>query len=119
MHTATIHLTRPNKSSAQDDKIVISRIPKCPEMYRVTYITPEFASNRQFISSYSSVLQYVEDILLSLQYDTDPYDQVQTYTAIHPCVLYNVADMSDCCVRRTIVSQFRDAMRFGVTLESE
>jgi len=119
MHTATILLTRQNKTSAHDDRIVISQIADCSEMYRVTYTTPDFTRSRRFTASYSSVLRYVEDILASLQYDVDPFEMIQSYTSVHPCVIYHVADMSDCCVRRVIVSQIRDALRFGVTIESE
>lgn len=119
MHNATLLLTRPNKSSAHDDRVVISQTPECPDMFRVTYTSPEFKNTREFITSYSSALNYVEDILVSLQYDVEPFEHVQSYTAIHPAVLYHSVDMSDCCVRRIILNQFRDALRFNVSFESE
>ena len=119
MHTATLLLTRQDKTSDHDDRIVISQVADCSEMYHVTYSTPDFVRSRRFTASYSSVLRYVEDILISLQYDVDPFEMVQAYTAVHPCIIYHVADMSDCCIRRTIVSQIRDALRFNVTTGRE
>lgn len=119
MHTATLLLTRPNKTSVHDDRVVISQVPECSEMFRVTFTSPDFKKSREFITSYSSALNYVEDILTSLEYDVEPFELVQSYTAIHPAILYHAADMSDCCVRRIILNQFRDALRFNVSFESE
>lgn len=119
MHTATLLLTRQNETSARDDRMIISHIPGCPEMFRVTFMSPEFRKSRHFTASYSSTLRYVEDILVSLQHDLDPFEMVQAYTSIHPAVIYHVADMSDCCVRKIILNQFRDALRFDVSLGSE
>ena len=114
MIRATILITRKGKTSEFDDKINISQTSESSEVYSVSYTTPESRSTRAFSASYTSVLQYVEDILTSLKYDTEPFAYIQVYTAIHPSVMYHVVDIDDCDARRVILNQIRDSMRFNV-----
>ena len=114
MIRATVLLTRKDKGSAFDDKVVISQTSESSEVYSVSYYSPEYTAPRTFSASYNSVLQYVEDILTSLKYDTEPYEFIQVYTAIHPSVMYHVVDVDDCDARRVILNQIRDSMRFNV-----
>ena len=114
MIRATVLITRKDKGSAFDDKITVSQTSESSEVYSVSYYSPELRSTKTFSASYTSVLQYVEDILTSLKYDTEPFAYVQVYTAIHPSVMYDVVDVDDCDARRVILNQIRDSMRFNV-----
>ena len=117
MIRATLIITRKDKGAAFDDKVVISQSSESSEVYSVAYSTPELRSVRTFSATYNSVLQYVEDILTSLKYDTEPFEYLQLYTAIHPSVMYHLADVDDSDARRVILNQIRDSMRFGVRTE--
>lgn len=119
MRNVQILFTRRNLGSAHDDKVSVTAVEGCPEMFNVVYMSPEFKKERRFTASYSSTLQYVEDILLSLQHDTEPFELVQMITAIHPTVLFHVADMCDCEIRRILMNQVRDSLRFDVTTTDE
>ena len=114
MIRATIIITRKDKGAAFDDWIVIAQSSESSEVYSVSYTTPELRTAKTFSATYNSVLQYVEDILTSLKYDTEPFEYVQVYTAIHPSVMYHLADVDDCDARRVILNQIRDAMRFTI-----
>ena len=119
MHNARILFARKNKGCAHDDSIIISAVKGCPEMFNVSYMSPEFNKERRFTASYSSTLDYVADILSSLQYDTEPFELVQLITAIHPTVMYHVADMSDYEIRSILMNQVRDSLRFDIVIGSE
>lgn len=110
---------RNNQGADHDDNIKISSIDNCPEMFNIAYMSPEYRKERRFMACYSSALQYIEDILVSLEYDTEPFELVQLMTAVHPSVLIHVADLSDNSVRRLLMNQIRDAMRFNITAVEE
>ena len=119
MRNLRILFTRKNRGSTHDDTIDITVVKGCPEMFSVAYMSPEFVKERRFKASYSSTLQYVEDILASLQYDTEPFELVQIMTAIHPTVLFHVADLWNPDIRNVLMNQVRDSMRFDVTRSDE
>lgn len=119
MSNVRLVFTRRNKGSDEDDDVRITAVEGCPEMYTIVYMSPEYRNSRCFTASYSSTLQYIEDIFVSLEYDTDPFDMVQLMTAIHPSVMYHVVDMSEYDVRRILMNQIRDAMRFTITRTDE
>ena len=114
MIRATILITKKNMTSSHDDKITIRQSDESCDLYTVVYHTPDVRSDRQFTTTEARVQQYLEDVLDSLVCDTDPFEHVQVYTAIHPSVIYHVSDLESTVMRRRILNQIRDALRFDV-----
>jgi hypothetical protein len=107
--------TRKDKTSAHDDKITVSRREDSSDIFDVVYHSPELKKDRMFLSSFSSVLTYVEDTLTSMRHDIDPFENIQVLTTIHPSVMYHVSDMDNDEVRHLILNTVRDSMRYSVT----
>ena len=63
MSRATLLFTRKDKGSMHDDKIVITPYSGSREFFEIKYHCPELKSDRRFLSSFSGVLNYVDDIL--------------------------------------------------------
>jgi hypothetical protein len=112
MITATLIITSKDKPSSHDDTITISAVEDSRAVFEVVYSTPDWKVPRTFTTRDLNVLDYIEDTLKSLSYDVDPFQAVQLYTSVHPSVMYHIADMSDPAIRRLILNQIRDAMRF-------
>lgn len=84
-------------------------------MVSVYFKTPEFEKKKKFITTESRVIDYIEDILSSLEHDSDPFEDVQIETAIHPVILYHVTDMEDANIRDRVLGMIRMALRMKVT----
>lgn len=97
---------------------MVSTHPDSSDMFQVVYTTPELRSSRKFVASFTAVLDYANDILTSMRHDTDPFDQIQVTTSIHPIIMYHVSDMDESDTRDMIMNMLRDSLRFGVTLGS-
>lgn len=115
MYGAILLFTRKDKGSAHDDVITISSHSNSREIFEVVFRTPELKMDRKFMASFSSVVQYVEDILTSMRCDTDPFENIQLLTPIHPNILYHVSDMDESGNRDLVLNMIRDALRFDVT----
>ena len=90
------------KDGRKDDTISIHST--CSgNLFRVV-VRPSEYDETQFetFMSTSKVLDYIHKSLKSLQYDVDPYEQVQITCMMAPTILYHVADMSDADVRHLI-----------------
>ena len=116
MHCFTLLFTRQGHRSDQDDKIVVMTHPDSSDMFQVTYSTPELRMARKFVASFTGVLDYANDVLTSMRHDTDPFECIQVSTAIHPIVLYHVADMDESVTRDMVMNMLRDSLRFSVRL---
>jgi len=115
MIKAELFLTRVGEPRASnDDTIKIAESPDARELFVVTYRTPDYVSRKRFIASEHRVLDYVEDILVSLQHDTDPFEFVQINTVIHPTIMYHVSDMDKASIRELILNVIRTALRTDV-----
>lgn len=113
MIKAEIFLTRPGGGSG-DDIIKISECSASHHLFGVTYRAPDYANRKRFVLSESRVIDYVEDILRSLQHDSDPFEFVQISTPIHPSILYHVSDMDNSATRDLVITMIRMAMRADV-----
>lgn len=113
MLKVTVRLTRSSHRS-QDDIINISEVEDTRDLFSVSYKTPDFESKKVFVTTESRVLDYIEDILASLEHDSDPFEHVQVDTAIHPAILYHTSVMDDEETRDHIVQMIRMAMRTDV-----
>ena len=114
MISTTLLFTRKDKPSAYDDRIMIAPYSGSHEIFEVTYRNPELKTDRKFLASFSTLLHYVEDILMSMEHDMDPFEDIQVSTNIHPDVFYHVSDMDDSTIRELILNMIRDSMRFDV-----
>jgi hypothetical protein len=108
-----MHLTRTGKTSTDDDKIIIQRNLQYSNLFNVTYSTPELKMARTFTADESKVMDFFGDILASLPYDHDPFEEVQVSTAIHPNIMYAVANIG-CHVRSIILDTLRFALRADI-----
>lgn len=113
MYIATLHLTRTGKASSEDDKILVQYNATYPNLFDVTYTTPELKLARRFTVDESKVMDFLSDVLESLPYDHEPFEEVQVSTAIHPNILYAVANIG-CHVRGVILNTIRFALRADI-----
>ena len=96
-----IHLL-PTDSNQKDDEIEFTRPVDSPhEMIAVRY-TPGKGTAYRFWLNRRDVREYIDNLLVSLTHDTDPFDKFQFTPSIGPAILYHVADLDDSTVRHTI-----------------
>lgn len=90
------------KDGRKDDTISIHST--CSgNLFRVVVRPSEYEETQfETFMSTNKVLDYIHNSLKSLQYDVDPYEQVQITCMMAPTILYHVADMSDADVRHLI-----------------
>ena len=112
---ADILFTRAGKGSAHDDRISIRPYNGSCDIFEVKFHTPDLKCDRKFLASFSGVLSYVEDILMSMRCDADPFENIQLSSSIHPSVFFHVSDMDESGNRDIIMNMVRDSMRFSVT----
>lgn len=104
------------KGEAADDIIRIYEDEEYEEMFRVTF-TPSGTSRKtvnQFYLTRSKVLDYINEILIALEYDTESCEWVQIDTPIHPSVMYHVVDIATSGVRHHMLDSIEHAMRANV-----
>lgn len=112
-YLASLILTRKDKSSEFDDKVVIQHNLSCPNFFDVTFTTPGVKVARKFTADESKVVDFIGDILQGLRCDFDPFEELQFYTAIHPTFMYKVDDL--CCeIRCNIINMLRFALRADI-----
>lgn len=107
-----------DKGAAYDDRINIYSHEGSNEIFQVKYHSPDMRGDRMFLASFSGVLQYVEDTLTSMCHDTEPFENIQINSSIHPPVLYHVSDMDDYTIRNLVMNMLRDSLRFNVRVVS-
>jgi hypothetical protein len=112
MMKAEIFLTRADGSP--DDTIRICETEDSRDLFIVTYRTPDYVNRKRFIATEHRVLDYVEDIVRSLQHDTDPFEFFQVSTVIHPSIMYHVSDLDSPVTRELVINMIRTAMRTDV-----
>ena len=113
MYIVTLHLTRTGKASSEDDRILVQHNATYPNLFDVTYTTPELKMARRFTVDESKVMDFLSDVLESLPYDHEPFEEVQVSTAIHPNILYAVANIG-MHVRGVILNTIRFALRADI-----
>ena len=85
------------------------------EMVRIVYTPGDHVKkSNEFSLTRQQVLSYVSTILRSMESDSDPFEKVQISTAIHPSVIYSVADVSETHTRHLIEDMVCDAVRANV-----
>jgi len=114
MIRTTIYFTRRDAGQSQDDAIYISTNDESRELFDVVYKTPELKKGKSFTTTESHVLDYLADILRAVSVDSDPFENVQLMTAIHPSIFYHVIDLDNPSVRGDILAMVRTALRMNV-----
>ncbi len=114
MYFARILFTQKNGGPADDDSITIQAHPESAEIFKVIYHSPDLKTDRMFLAGFSGVLSYMEDTLVSMGHDMDPFENIQVLTLIHPSVLYHVSDMDMSSTRELILDMIRDSLRYSV-----
>jgi hypothetical protein len=114
MICTALRFTRKGKGSTYDDRIFISRHEESSDIFEVKYSNPELKKDRMFLASFSGVLSYVEDTLMSMRLDVDPFEHIQIDSSIHPAIFFHVSDMDESGNRDIIMNMVRDSMRFSV-----
>jgi hypothetical protein len=114
MYTIVLRLTRTKEPEASnDDKIIVQHNTTYPNLFDVTYTTPELKVARKFTADESDVMDFFSDTLRGVQTDTDPFGYVQICTAIHPSFIFKVREF-DCEIRCNIMNMIRFALRADV-----
>lgn len=103
-------------SADYDDRITVKSHADSHDIFEVVFHTYELKSDRKFLASFSGVLTYVEDVLISMRRDIDPFEEIQLSTDIHPTLLYKVPDIDDNRVVDLMMSIIRDALRFDTRI---
>jgi hypothetical protein len=117
MLTVRILLTRKDGGISNDDKILIHTHGDEGILFKVSYATPGIRNEKTFLATESRVMDYLEDIVNSLYRDTDPFSHIQVSTCIHPCVMYEIADLYEKDVRDIILGMIGDSLRVSATVE--
>ena len=98
-----------------DDTLVIYDVEENPDMFRIVYHSSDYSRKQtQFHLSRSTTLNYIEDLLRSLKYDTEPFEYVQVSTEIHPSVLYHMMDLEKLAVRNLITDMIHTALKYKI-----
>jgi hypothetical protein len=106
---ATIHFTRPNN---QPDDILYIHQMDVPNIYHLIFKPKEYVRARnEFYMNTNDLLMYIRNLLSTLEHDTEPYENVQLTTAIHPAILFHVSDMDKFEVRDKFESLLKTALR--------
>ena len=114
MLAATLYVQRNPDRTSEDDIIRIYAGDGMTEIHTVEYTTPETKKTSRFYMSRKVLIEYVGDLLKSLRHDTVPFECVQVTTAIHPSVVYHVADLDNDEVRHLIEDTVYNAVRIPV-----
>lgn len=82
------------------------------EMVRIVYTPGDHKkTSNEFHITRASAVEYVSGILRSMENDSDPFDFLQVQTAIHPTVMYSIADVSHDPTRLRIEDMVYEALR--------
>ena len=116
MNRATLLFTRKGRGPASDDRIQIRSLRNSYNIFKVTYHTPELRMDRSFYTSFEGAMNYVEDVLRSMRHDSDPFEHVQIYTAVHPSTLFHVSSLDEEEPYNIILNMIRDVLRHQVVV---
>ena len=99
----------------EDDTITIYAVKDSSDLFRVVYHSSDYSRKQnQFYLSKNSILNYIEDLLRSLKYDSEPFEYVQISTEMHPSVLYHAMDLEKLCVRNLIVDMINTTLKHNI-----
>lgn len=108
---ATIRFQR-NGNPESDDILRIYDDDEFYEMQRVEYKPAEYPSRQnQFYLEQTRTIEYISDVLKSLTYDVDPFEYIQIDTAMHPPIVYHVAELDSKQTRWLIEDMLAAAIR--------
>ncbi len=108
---ATIYLTQKN---GNDDIITVSHDEAYRSMYKIVYAANDSATKSKFYLCERDTMDYVSDVLKSLNSDVDSFVNIQITTAIHPSIMYCVPDLADDNIRWQIEDMILAALRTNV-----
>ena len=108
MSLVTIFLTQ---NDAKDDIIRISRDDEYRSMYVIDYQANDVSKMRKFYLGENDTMNYLSDVFKSLDLDTAPFVNVQVSTAIHPTIMYSVADLGCHCIRHQVEDMIHMVLR--------
>jgi len=111
MLKSTFYIQRREGRSSNDDVIRIYENDRYSELYQITYSTPEWKKEVRFHMGRHLVVNYISDLLKSLNHDTDPFEYIQVSTTIHPSVMYHISDLEKSDVRHLIEDMVTTAIR--------
>ncbi len=104
------------KDGRADDVIEVHSTNRF-NLFRYKYIASEYEgkSYNETVLSRNNVLDRIHHILKSLQYDVDPFEQVQITGSLSPSILYYVGDMTNEDIRHLIDDILYDELSSQVT----
>jgi hypothetical protein len=113
MNKCTLRFLRPASSDVtKDDVLTIRTDSEFADMLYVRFVPGELTrTHYEFYLDPEATVKYLLSILQSLVTDVDPYEYLQVETAIHPTVLYRVADLNEWRVRTNVEELLSSAVR--------
>lgn len=101
MNLVTLYIMQ---AGSRDEEISITRVGDTHDMYKVTYVPRDGATQSySFKLSRSKVSDYIYDTLDLLSIDMYPYDSLQVMTARGPPVVVPIMDL-ECEEIRTLIA---------------
>jgi len=108
MKLFTVHLFNTpagSNNSEEDERITFYRNPNFPfDITEVIYEPSTGPTTYRFWLTRQSLDHYVQDLLQSLSQDICPFDHFQLSPSNGPAILYEVAQLEEPQVRRSIIS---------------
>lgn len=111
MLKATLFIQRKNGEREADDTIKIYDDKMMHDMVQIVYTTPDLDKGKKIFLPISKAIVYINDVLKSFEYDSDPFEYVQLSTAIHPSVLFHTSELEDRETRYLIQDMMEMAIR--------
>ena len=108
---ATIYLAQ---KTGNDDIITVTHDEAYRSMYKIIYQANDMSVRHKFYLCERDTMDYLSDVLKSLDCDIDPFVNVQVTTAIHPSIMYCVPDLADSEIRWQIEDMILRALRTNV-----
>lgn len=73
------------------------------DMYKVTYKPHDTSCSYTFYYTRYRLMNYVHNLLQTLNSDIEPFSHIQVMTLVAPTVLYDIADLGDTETRSEIM----------------
>jgi hypothetical protein len=103
------------RTRGADDIVQIYDDESYVDMARIVYTPGDHTKKSNvFHMTTKDVLSYVENILDSMEHDTDPFEFMQIQTAIHPSVMFSAMDLSRARVQGLLDNMIFQALRVNV-----
>lgn len=108
------------KSGNRDDIIKFHPCYNLLDRYSVEYIPSDITKNKyNFILNRSELSEYIESILDSLRYDSEPFDEIQLTTKMFPSIMFCIQDLERRNIRTIIENSILRALNTHIVVSEQ